>query len=160
MIYKLLNNFHKLLYVCKMKTCRRFIHNVKCLSCRNSSQFVGKLNTLSFSTRKSKRALPQLNISQTNRFKSFQLSRNVRNGNKEIAGFLNSHIKDIVYAFSFVKYIQGFAVKTFSVTNITGNENIRQKVHLNCNCSATLTVFTAAALYVKTESSLCVTVCL
>ena len=33
LIYKSLDYSHKKLYVCKMKSCCRFIHDVKCLSC-------------------------------------------------------------------------------------------------------------------------------
>ena len=79
LIYKPLYDFHKHFYVCKVKACRRLVHNIKRFSGGNAGKFVCKLYALCFTAGKSKRILSKLNISKTNRFERFKFSRNMRN---------------------------------------------------------------------------------
>ena len=84
----------------------------------------------------------------------------MRNSCKEVGGIFHSHFKNIADGFSLVENFKGFTVESFSMTYITLYKYIRQEVHFNCDCSGTLTVFTASTLYVETETSRFVPLCL
>ena len=57
-------------------------------------------------------------------------------------------------------YLKSLPVVPFSLAHLTGNVDVRKKVHLYLDYSVALAGFTASAFYVEAESAAAVAVCL
>ena len=74
-------------------------------------------------------------------------------GVEEFARHFDGHLQDVVDVLAFVMHFEGFAVVAFAVTDIAGNIDVRQKVHLDFDYAVALTGFTATALDVEREAA-------
>ena len=155
-VYQTLNYSHKLLYICKVKSCCRLVKDVKGFAGCRTGKLVGKLYTLGLATTKGKSILSKLNIAKAYRLQGCNLSIYMRNALEKVAGFVYGHIEYVVYALALVFYFQSFVIKALAATDFALNVYVRQKVHFYYNFAGTLTVFAAAAFYVKAESTLLV----
>ena len=72
---------------------------------------------------------------------------------EEIRSLLNGHIENVGNILALVAHIQSLLVEAVTMTDIALNENIRQEVHLDCDCSSPLTVLAATALHIEAESA-------
>ena len=72
---------------------------------------------------------------------------------EKLQGLIDGHIQNIGDALIFIFYIERIPIKPFAVTNIAGNVNIGQKMHLYANQAIAFTSFTTPALHIKAEAS-------
>ena len=83
LIDKPLNDFHKLLYVRKVQSRRRLVHNIKRLARRNTRKFICKFDALCFAAGKCQCRLSKLNVAESYGVERFKFTSDVRNGRKK-----------------------------------------------------------------------------
>ena len=136
-----------------MQAGRGFIENINGPSSGTFAQLCGQLHTLCFSSGKSRSRLADLDIAQPDILKGLELARNPRKTGEKLQAFLDCHFQDIIDALAFIFDLQCFTVIALSLTHITGDIDIRQKMHLNLDDAVALACLTAASLDIKGKAS-------
>ena len=132
-----------------MKSCCGFVKDIKRFSCRRTGKFRGKFYTLCFTAAECKCILAERNVAEPHVFEGFQFSCYMRNSCKKVCGIFYCHVKYVTYGLALVHDVERFLVESFSVADITLDKYVGKKIHFYCNCSGTLAVFAATALYVE-----------
>ena len=136
-----------------MQTGGWLIQNVQRLTGAALGQLTRQLHALRFTARQRGRRLAQTNVGQTDIHQGLELTRQRRNGIKELTCFFNGHIQHFVDGLAFVLNFQRFAVIALAFALVARHVDIRQEVHLNLDYAVALARFTAAAAHVKAETA-------
>ena len=84
--------------------------------------------------------------------KRLQLPRDFRYAAEESDALLHRHLQHIIDTLSLIFDLQCLPVIAMSFANLTGNVDIRQKVHLNLDDAVALAGFAASALDIEGEA--------
>ncbi len=114
-----------------------------CARCA-ARQFLGEFHALRLTTRKCRCLLADLDIAEANLHQRFKLVTHGWNCGEELSAFLNRHVENIGNRLAFELHFQRFAVVALAVTDITGDIDIRQEVHLNLDDAIALAGLTAS----------------
>ena len=136
-----------------MKSCRRFIQNIYRFSGTAFAKFCRKFNSLCLATWKLCRRLSQTNIRQSDISQRLHLSSNAWHVFEEIYRFFHCHIQYIINIFPFIAYFQRLTIVTLSTTDLARYINIRQKMHLDFQDSASCTCFATSPFNIKAKPS-------
>src|SRR6202521_5860082 len=96
--------------------------------------------------------LTELQISQADVHQGFQLLSNLRNIFEDLQSFLDGHIQQVRDGIAFVTHRKSFGIVAAAATDLTGDIDIGEEIHLNSPQAATLAGFTATALYIEAEA--------
>ena len=130
-VYQLLQYVNQTMHVGNVQASGRLIQNIDGLSGRTLRKLCGKLYSLGLSSGKRSGGLSDLHISQAYILKRLKLTGNLWKRGKELQPLVYRHFQNIIDVFILVFDLQGFPVIPFPFAHLTGNINIRQKVHLD-----------------------------
>ncbi len=140
------------MHIGKMQPCCRLVQNIDGFPGAAFGEFCGELDALRLAAGKFRGGLSKADIRQTYIVQSFYFSFDRRNMFKKFQRFFHSHIQYIVNAFSFIFYIQCFAVVAFSAADFTGYIHIRKEVHLDFQNTVSGACFAASAFDIKAKT--------
>ena len=143
-----------------MKPCCRLVQNINGFSRAPLAELRCQLDSLRLSSGKRSRRLPETDIRKSHIVKRLYLSSDRRNIFKEGKRFLHRHIQNIVDTLVLIFHFQSLSVVPFSLTYLTGNVYVRQKVHLYFYNAVSAAGFAPSAFYIKTETSFFIALCL
>ena len=152
-VYQLLQHLNQLVHIRNMKAGRGLVQNINCPSGGTFGQFCCQLNPLCLSAGKRGRRLSDFDIAKSHILQRLQLAGNPRNTCKKFKSLFHRHFQHIIDAFALIFDFERFTVIAFSLAYITGNINIRQKMHFYFNNAVTLTGFTAPAFHIKRKTA-------
>ena len=153
LIAQLMQHVEQLLDIRKVQTGSRLIQNIQRLTGAAFGELTRQLHALGFTARQRSGGLPQTNVGQTDVHQGLQLTRQRRDGVKELARLFDGHVQHFVDGLAFVLNFQRFAVIAFTFALVARDVDVRQEVHLNFDDAIALARFTAAAAHVKAEPS-------
>ena len=151
-----MENIHQLVYIRKMKSRGRLIQNINRLARAAPGKLRGQLDALGFSSGECGGRLSQLNIAQSHIIQSLYLAADCGKGLEETVSLLHRHVQHVENALSLIFYVQSLAIVALAAADLTGHIDIRQEVHLYLDDAVSSAGLTAPAFYIKTETSLAV----
>ena len=134
-----------------MQPCGRLIQNIDGFAGGASGQLFRQFDTLCLTAGQGRGLLANAHIAQPHTKHRLQLVPDKRHSLEILHTFFNCHIKDIRYRFVSPCYFQSFAIISFALAGITGDIDIRQKMHLNLDDAVSLTSFTTPAFHIEAE---------
>ncbi len=140
----------------EMQAGRGFIENIDRPPGAPARELGRELDALSLAAGELRRRLPELYISQSDIVECLYLGPDRRHVFEECQRLLDRHIEDIVNTLSLVLHFQRLAVVPLSVADFARDIDIREEMHFDLNDAVAAAGLAAAALNVKTETSLLV----
>ena len=118
-------------YIFEMKTGRRLVQHVKRLARIFLGQFGRQFDTLALTAGESRGRLPQLDITQAYILQNLHFRQDRGNILEKLHRHIDRHIQNIRNGFPAKADFQRFPVVSLAMTFFTGNQHIRQEIHLD-----------------------------
>ena len=147
---------HQLVHILKMQSCGRLIQNIYRLTGTSPGEFGCQFDTLCLTSGQGGGGLSQLHIGKSHVIQGLDLPADKRHIFEERQCFFHRHVQHIKDALALVFHIQRLTIVAFAATDLAGDIDIRQEMHLDLNDTVTTAGFTSSALDIKAETSLAV----
>ena len=144
---------HQQFDVRKVQTGSRFIKNIERAAGRFFGEFACQLYALSFATGKGGCRLAQFDVAEANMGQCRQPVADFSYGFKLFERFVYREHQGVGNGHASIEHLKCLSVVAFAIAGFTGNEHVRQEVHLNTQNTITKAGLAATALDVKRKTS-------
>ena len=148
---------HKLADIFKVQARRRFVKQVKRLTCTRAAQFRSNFNALRLSPAKCCRRLTQSEVTEAHFHEQVQRFCNLRNILEEFRRIGNAHIENFGDVLALIIDFASGIVKALTAAHIACHLHARENMHVHDFHACAFAGIAATALHVKAETALTVT---
>ena len=148
---------HKLADIFKVQARRRFVKQVKRLTCTRAAQFRGNLDTLRLSPAQRCRRLSQSQVTEPHFHQQVQRLRNLRDILEKFCRIGDAQVENFRNVLALIIDFARSIIKALAAAHIASHLHTRQNMHVHDFHTRAFAGIAAAALHVETETALAVT---